>query len=131
VPYLVRELKAGQPALLGNGGQIRDFIHVDDICRIVIKLAEMKAPEFGLVHVGTGRGVRLSDVCETVADVLKADRSLLRFGHKTARAIDQDVLISDTTRLAKLTSVPHQHWPTGTIALEYVTSLTAAWTANQ
>jgi nucleoside-diphosphate-sugar epimerase len=123
VPYLIRQFKAAEPVLLGDGNQLRDFIHVDDVCRILIDLTEPKRAGFGLVHVGTGKGILLRDICQSIAQLMNAEERLLHFNARPARAIDQAVLVADTRKLATLTQVPKQHWPNGQKIADYVAGL--------
>lgn len=124
VPHLVSHLSAGRPVPLGDGGQVRDFIHVDDVCDRLIALADITSPPVRLLNIGTGVGVTVRQACETVAALLGADPALLRFGALPRRPIDEDVLIARTDRLAALGPVPAQHWFTddGKVA-DYVGAL--------
>ena len=44
-----------------DGAQLRDFIHVDDICKGVLHLARSKAPS-GLYNIGTGKARSFADM---------------------------------------------------------------------
>lgn len=125
VPHLVSRLARGMPVPLSDGSQVRDFVHVDDVCAALIAIAnapEMRPP---LVNVGTGVGVSVRTVCETVADLLEADRSLLRFGEMARRDVDEDRLVARTDRLRALAPVPPQRWLADQGAADYVLGLKA------
>lgn len=65
--HLRRALDDDTPFTLNNGGVAeRDFIHVSDIARIVMKLLPMDLPEVHM-NVGTGRSTRISEIVEVVA----------------------------------------------------------------
>lgn len=109
VPHLIRSLSAGGRVALSPGDQVRDFVHVDDVCEILQRLALTNdAPP--VVNVGTGVGLTVRSVCETVADALGSDRRLLGFGDHSYRSIDEAELVADTEILAGVAGVPVQRW---------------------
>ena len=113
IPHLVARLSAGAPVDLSDGSQVRDFVHVDDVCAVLIALAAHAAPP-PLVNVGTGTGVAVRDLCLALATRLGADPALLRFGAVARRAVDEDLLVADTALLAaSLGIVPPQRLPGG------------------
>jgi nucleoside-diphosphate-sugar epimerase len=95
---------------LSDGNQRRDFIHVDDVCAALIRLGEVAPGDPAiLVNLGTGHALKLRAACERIADLIGADRALLRFGAVERRATDEDVLEADTARLERLIgTVPPQ-----------------------
>lgn len=111
IPNLVEKLSRGEPLPLSDGVQRRDFIHVDDVCAALIDLAALPVCERALlVNIGTGRAITVRAAAERIADLLGADRGLLRFGATPRRATDEDMLEADTSRFAALIgSVPPQH----------------------
>lgn len=112
VPNLIRALGAGEAVPLSDGRQRRDFIHVDDVCLGLLRLAAAQhgaAPR--LVNLGTGQALSVRSICERIADLLGADRGLLAFGAVERRATDEEVLEADTTRLkALIGEVPPQRF---------------------
>ena len=64
--HLRDALDRGVPFRLNNGGVAqRDFIHVDDVARIVMTLLPMSLPQ-ELMNVGTGRATHISDIVSAV-----------------------------------------------------------------
>lgn len=109
VPHVARALAAGRHVPLSPGDQVRDFVHVDDVCATLIALA--RDPEMpALVNVGTGIGLAVRQVCEIVADLLDASRDLLGFGEMPYRVVDEAELVADTRLLARHAPVPPQRW---------------------
>jgi nucleoside-diphosphate-sugar epimerase len=109
LPHVAAALAQGRAVPLSAGDQRRDFIHVDDVCSILIAIA--RAPTLPpLVNVGTGIGVTVRRVCEAIADVLGAPRELLRFGERPYRNVDESELVADTRLLAQYAAVPPQRW---------------------
>lgn len=109
IPHLVHSLTAGRSIPLSAGDQIRDFIHVDDVCTTLITLARW-ADMPALVNVGTGVGLTVRQVCEAVADALGVSRYLLRFGELQYREVDEGELVADTRLLARYAKIPQQRW---------------------
>jgi len=63
IETFVKRALANQP-LLVNSGHVRDFIHVDDVCRALWILARKAEP--GFYDVGTGKGMPIERVAELV-----------------------------------------------------------------
>ena len=57
-----RLLAGERPTVFGDGGQTRDYVHVDDVVRAILAAAESEAT--GPINVGTGRE---TDVLELVS----------------------------------------------------------------
>ena len=124
VPHLVASLLRGEPVALRDPLQVRDLMHVDDICDRLIALADAALPPAPVVNFGTGVGVEIGRVARSVADHLGADPALLRFNALPPRAIDDPRLIADVTRLRAIGPVPTQYWaPFAGPARSYVDDL--------
>jgi nucleoside-diphosphate-sugar epimerase len=102
IPTLIDKLGRGEPVALSDGTQRRDFIHVDDICRLLLRLAEIDADEPVIVNIGTGVAVSVRQACERIARALGAPAELLHFNATPRRATDEALLEADTTRLIAL-----------------------------
>lgn len=124
-PSLVGKLVRGEKVALSDGAQIRDFIHVDDVCSRLIALSNAKIVQPSIVNIGTGKGVSVRDVCLSVCNILKADPGLLDFGAIKRRPMDEDMLVAKTDQLATFGPVPDQHWVRNGYgaAAEYISSL--------
>jgi nucleoside-diphosphate-sugar epimerase len=120
-PFLVSRLLAGSDVELSDGLQVRDFVHVDDVCRILWDFSDMPLSNAPIINVGTGIGVSVRAVCEKVADYLGISQKHLIFGAKPRRVVDEEVLVAQTGRLASFSTVPRQWWLQGEgPALEYI-----------
>ena len=81
-PSLVRAAETAQPLPLSDGLQIRDFIHVKQVCR-AFELAASSSnhkPRQAVLNVCSGIAVSVRDFSKTIFKVLSADENLLEFG---------------------------------------------------
>ena len=108
-PTVLTKLRYGEEVLLSDGMQLRDFVHVDDVCRALLSLASLPLLPHPVINIGTGQAVGLRTAIERVAAELEAPIELLRFGAIPRSVHDQDVLEADTDRLdAAIGWVPPQ-----------------------
>lgn len=67
ISKLIRSFKENKSLVINNKGySIRDFIHVNDIAKIYQILLKKKKYFFGSIDVGTGIGVKISDIINFV-----------------------------------------------------------------
>lgn len=66
ISFLIRNAIEGKEAPLKQPFAVRDYIHVEDVARAFLVLAEAGSP--GIYNIGTGRGVRLSEIRETILE---------------------------------------------------------------
>lgn len=97
VPAVVTPLLQGMPVKCSHGGQIRDFLHVQDVADAFVALLDSGVS--GPVNIGSGEPVSIKDLVFTIADLIGADRSLIKLGALEARADDPDLLVADIGRL--------------------------------
>lgn len=111
VNFLVREFKRGNsPVLSGDGSQVRDFIHVDDI-RNMIEVCIQKQPN-DVFNVCTGITCSVNQIGEWVREALETD---LPLDHKDAQELwdrypnlfegayplNKEIVAKETTRYSK------------------------------
>lgn len=126
LPSLVARLGRGEQVPLSDGLQIRDFIHVDDVCAAIVALgAAPSAQAPPIVNIGTGVGLGVRQLCELVAEILGADPSLLNFGALPRRSVDQDCLIAGTDALQSFMQPPAQRWLDRQMAGDIIASFLA------
>lgn len=85
VPYIRKQLQAGQEALLTDGNQVRDFINVVDAARMVVNIASGSSQ--GAVNVCKGVPVTVRELAEGIADEY-GRRDLLKFGARPENLFD-------------------------------------------
>lgn len=61
-------LKGKRPVIFGDGEQTRDFIYVDDVCKVCI--LAMRSEKVGVYNVGTGVEISINDLYGAVQKVL-------------------------------------------------------------
>lgn len=85
VPYIRRQLGAGQEALLSRGDQVRDFLDVKNAARMIADVA--LGQQQGAVNICSGEGVTVRHLAERIADEY-GRRELLRFGARPENIFD-------------------------------------------
>lgn len=84
VVSVIRSLLAGRPVELTPGGQVRDFVYVDDVAEALVGAALRPGIDGVTANVGTGVQTRVRDLCMTIAEVT-GRHELLRFGARPYR----------------------------------------------
>jgi nucleoside-diphosphate-sugar epimerase len=105
LPSLVAHLSRDAAVELSDGRQRRDFVHVDDACDALARLASASTaaePSALLVNVGTGVALSVAEVASWVADALGRPRSLLRFGARVRSPGDADLLVAATQEMDEI-----------------------------
>ncbi|MEZ0353300.1 NAD-dependent epimerase/dehydratase family protein [Mycobacterium sp. pR1184] len=85
VPYVRRQLTAGEEVLLSRGDQVRDFMDVKDAARMIVDTA--LGDRHGAVNICSGQGITIRELVESIADEYGRN-DLLRFGAKPDNAFD-------------------------------------------
>ena len=90
VPYLHAKLRAGEPAELTSGTQIRDYL---DVCEAGRKIAEIALGDReGPVNICSGVPITIRQLAEQIADQY-GRRDLLRFGARPDAPLDPPKVI--------------------------------------
>ncbi len=85
VPYIRRQLGAGQEVQLTRGEQVRDFLDVKDAARMIADVALGR--QQGAVNICSGEAVTVRQFAERIADEY-GRRELLRFGARPENVFD-------------------------------------------
>lgn len=92
-------LLAGRPVtIFGDGSARRDFIHVDDLADVVVRLAEQPGGT-RVLNVGSGRATSILEIVESLASELGVEPQLDR---RPARVTDLAVSELDISRLRSI-----------------------------
>lgn len=102
LPSLVRRLTAGERVPLSAGTQVRDFIHVSDVIKAIVRaLAAARAGAdrtTAVLNVSTGKGESVRAFAETVAAWLGAAPDRLDFGAMPMRPDELPWLVGSPAR---------------------------------
>jgi nucleoside-diphosphate-sugar epimerase len=85
VPYLHKQLAKGEVVELTSGNQIRDFLDVSEVGRIIAEVAIGK--QRGPINVCSGIPITVRQLAEQIADTY-GRRDLLKFGARPDNLVD-------------------------------------------
>ena len=90
VPFLRARLNAGEPAELTSGNQIRDYLNVADVGRMVASaaLGSIQGP----INICSGIPITVRELAENIADEY-GSRFLLKFGARPDNLIDPPCVV--------------------------------------
>jgi UDP-glucose 4-epimerase len=95
-------LLAGRPVtVFGDGTDRRDYIHVDDVAEVVVRLAE-QPDGVRVINVGSGRATSISEIVRALSVELGVEADV---DHRPARPTDAAVTELDITRLRSILDV--------------------------
>lgn len=100
LPALAAALTEGRRVPLCDGDQIRDFIHVDDVCKALLAAAQAvrKFGQPNVFNICTGWANSIRTFAETACEILGGEPYLLGFGDLDRRRGEPPVLIGDPSR---------------------------------
>jgi nucleoside-diphosphate-sugar epimerase len=100
-PSLLESIKNNVDFHMSDGLQIRDFIHVSDVCSVIKLILNLKKFPTGILNLGTGIGLQLIDVCNKI---IKESSSLnIKLIHSKPRHLtDKDILVSNNKAIEAL-----------------------------
>ncbi len=119
IPSLIRGLLRGEAVACSHGGQIRDFIHVDDVAGGLVELLASEAS--GAFNIATGRGTSLREFADRVTARLgRAD--LVQFGARPVPPGDPARVVADMSRTKAATG-----WEAAVSLEQGIDHAIAAW----
>jgi UDP-glucose 4-epimerase/dTDP-L-rhamnose 4-epimerase len=74
-----------KPLIVYGGGQVRDFIHVEDVAEANVRAAERGGVEGEVVNVGTGKPTRIDDLAVMIRNIVKEKLGIdveIRYGSR-------------------------------------------------
>jgi dTDP-6-deoxy-L-talose 4-dehydrogenase (NAD+) len=100
---LIEHLRAGKTLFLKTPHSIKDYVYVADVAEAICRVLE--AGMSGPVNLGTGRGVSIHDLAQTIARLVGRDPALVRHDERpTPDAMP--VAVADVSRLGSLGWTP-------------------------
>jgi UDP-glucose 4-epimerase len=91
-------LKNEEIEVWGDGSAVRDYIYVDDLATIFVKLIEGNVHHTTL-NVGSGQGYSVNDV---LASLKMVSGKELKIVYQNPRPVDVSYMVLDTTKLKEL-----------------------------
>ena len=75
IPAFAKRLRAGlRPVIYGDGGQTRDFIHVNDVVTALLLAASAPAAlEGATMNIGSGTSVSINELAAVMARICKVE----------------------------------------------------------
>jgi nucleoside-diphosphate-sugar epimerase len=87
--------------IYGDGGQLRDYVHVDDAVQALLTLAETDRSDDRAYNVGSGTGTRLVDLARTVIDLAGGGRVEHVPWPALAEQVETGNFVADISRIAR------------------------------
>ena len=97
VAAVIRSLLTGEPARTSHGRQVRDYLFVEDVADVLVRLLESDVT--GPINVASGQAITLRDIVSEIGR--QTGRSeLIQLGAISQAATDTPLVVADTSRLA-------------------------------
>ena len=101
-PSLIKAIKESKPLFnTSQGDQIRDFIHIDKCCRMIIEVINEESAE-GIINIGSGRPVSIRDFLEEQIKLNNGSIEL-NLGHYPRRKDEPLAFWADLDKYKKIT----------------------------
>jgi len=68
--FITKLIKNGIPIIYGDGNQTRDFIYIDDVCELILKIIEVDGFYNTIVNVGFGKSITINELFEKIKTIL-------------------------------------------------------------
>jgi UDP-glucose 4-epimerase len=97
VPAVLRSIRSGAPlTIYGDGSTLRDYIDADDLADAILRVA-LDGDRFDDTwNVGSGRGISVMEVIETVATVAGRQPTM---EFRPRRSVDVDRIVLDCSKI--------------------------------
>jgi len=106
---IARRLRQNETVMLNTPGSVKDYIHIADVASALLAITE--AGTDGVVNIGTGHGVAVREIADTLAQLLgKPD--LVREA-SPPQPDEYPYLVADAGKLASLGWQPHYDLASG------------------
>jgi nucleoside-diphosphate-sugar epimerase len=100
VPSVIGALLRGEQALVSEGRQVRDFLHVDDVAGAIVAVA--RSDIRGPVNVGSGQPVTVRDLVAEIGRLMgRSER--IAYGARPQDPSDPPFICADNMRLVQNT----------------------------
>jgi dTDP-glucose 4,6-dehydratase len=105
IPTIIAQGLLGEKLFLGDMRPIRDFVYVDDVVEGLMKAAEAPESVGEAINLGSGQGISIGDLAETIIKLMGRDVEIL-FDATRIRTQSPDIerLMADITKANDLLS---------------------------
>ena len=76
IPYVVKNSLNNKKFDCTNGNQSRDFLHIDDLTDLLIKILNKKKVKKGIFNVGTGNPLQVKKIINLITNITKKGKPL-------------------------------------------------------
>ncbi len=99
VPFTIKSCLSGKKFACSDGYQLRDFLFVDDLIDLIIKILNSKKIKPGVYNVGYGKPKKVRDIISMIHSIIK--RGKPDFGKIKMRKDEIPVLYPDIKKVVK------------------------------
>lgn len=98
IPEFIRTAQANEPIeIWGDGTAVRDYIHLDDVCMVLMRTLERPLPAQNFVfNLGTGTGTSLNELIALLERLLNRKIQVI---YRPKRVIDVSANVLSVARL--------------------------------
>jgi UDP-glucose 4-epimerase len=109
IPHIIDSLREGGSVVpLGNVDTKRDYIYVEDVAELLVRLAGCAQGRFTVCNVGTGEEYSAREIVAALSDLLGRDLRI-QIDAERVRASDKLHQRADTARLKRLSGSEAKH----------------------
>jgi UDP-glucose 4-epimerase len=121
VPELLKRLHASWTIEVGNTSPKRDYIHVADVCRAIMRVTFSSPRGVHICNVGTGKAYSVAEVIKALEKITGRNIAFVSTPQHS-RAIDRPLLALDISKISREYGWSPQHSLEDSLrdALEYV-----------
>jgi nucleoside-diphosphate-sugar epimerase len=103
VPYVMGCCLRGEEPQVTTGDQPRDFVFVEDVVDLLIRVPQCTAAHGRILHAGAGRPQRVRDMVEMIMQVCAAGRLTARYGARPMRPDEPETWLASIEQTTALT----------------------------
>ena len=111
-----QKFEHGRCDFFGTGEEVRDWLHVEDVAKLLFTAAQNASTRCPIVNAGSGQGVPIKEILQHVCDQFGIGIKL-QFSFKS-KAGDPNAYVADISKAHAWNWEPNIHWREG--VAEYV-----------
>ncbi|MCW3093056.1 MAG: CDP-abequose synthase [Ferruginibacter sp.] len=97
IQYLIKQMLLNKEINVTKGEQLWDYLYVDDISEMLLKL--IKSRGVGIANLGTGNGISVRMIIEKIKNIIQSE-SKINFGALPYRSDQVMLMEADITKLS-------------------------------